>query len=65
MLFNSHIGWNFETGKILVGGQGYAPLSFTLREDIGRFVAHVLATLPASKLEWRTFRIEGDRMVRS
>jgi len=38
-------------------------VSFTPRLDVARYVAHVLTTLPASKLEWRIFRIEGDRLT--
>lgn len=28
--------------------------------DIGRYVAHVLTTLPPDQLEWKEFRIQGE-----
>jgi hypothetical protein len=56
-------GWDFANGKVTIGGAGNAPISFTHRVDIARFIGHVLTTLPASRLEWSTFRIEGERLV--
>ncbi|KAL5536931.1 hypothetical protein ACEPAF_754 [Sanghuangporus sanghuang] len=55
------VGFDFTNGKITVPGEGTSPISWTTRRDIGRFVAHVLTQLPKEKLEWRIFRIEGDR----
>lgn len=37
------------------------PISWTSPPSIGTYVHHVLSTLPASQLENRVFRIEGDR----
>jgi len=54
-------GFDFKNGKVTFGGSGEAPISWTSIPDIGRFVAHVLTALPKKELEWRTFRIEGDR----
>lgn len=58
------LGFDFKTGKVTIGGFGSEPISWTSIPDIGRFVAHVLTALPKKELEWRTFRIEGDRQVR-
>ena len=44
-----------------IGGEGKSPISFTTRRDLARFVAHALTELPREKIEWRIFRIEGDR----
>jgi len=55
------IGFDFKNGKVTFGGSGEAPISWTSIPDIGRFVVHVLTALPKNDLEWRTFRIEGDR----
>jgi len=44
-----------------VNGVGDALISWTSRADISRYVAHVLTSLPREKLEWRAFRIEGER----
>lgn len=30
-------------------------------EDIGRFVVFAVTSLPADEIEWKGFRIEGDR----
>ncbi|KAL5531647.1 hypothetical protein ACEPAG_4524 [Sanghuangporus baumii] len=59
--FEQATGFDFINGKITVPGEGTSPISWTTRDDIGRFVAHVLTELPKDKLEWRIFRIEGDR----
>ncbi|KAJ4477360.1 hypothetical protein J3R30DRAFT_3291508 [Lentinula aciculospora] len=48
-------------GKINIIGKGQNPVSFTLEEDIGGFVAHVLTSLPLSSLSNKIFRLEGDR----
>ncbi|KAJ6534598.1 hypothetical protein DFH09DRAFT_1405149 [Mycena vulgaris] len=50
-----------EHGKFRIVGKGEVPISFTSAADIAGFVAHVLTTLPASELENRVFRLEGDR----
>ncbi|KZO95528.1 NAD-P-binding protein [Calocera viscosa TUFC12733] len=60
-VFNAHMGWDLPNGKVQISGKGDTPISFTQRRDIGRFVAHVLTSLSPEELEWRTFRIEGDR----
>lgn len=58
-----HIGWDLAAGKVTIGGEGKAPISFTTRTDIARFVGHVLTKLPAERLANSVFRIEGDRAV--
>lgn len=55
---------DLKSGNVAVGLDGNALNSFTAQSDIGRYVAYVLTNLPRSKIEWRTFRIEGDRKVR-
>ncbi|KLO19055.1 NAD-binding protein [Schizopora paradoxa] len=50
-----------QNGKAAFGGSGDVPISWTSMPDIARFVSHVLTTLPKKELEWRIFRIEGDR----
>ncbi|KAL5492389.1 hypothetical protein ACEPAI_3836 [Sanghuangporus weigelae] len=59
---SEYFGFDFVNGKIRVSGTGDAPLSWTTRLDIGRFVAHVLTALPKERLEWKTFKIEADRI---
>ncbi|KAJ6466603.1 hypothetical protein C8R47DRAFT_990901 [Mycena vitilis] len=59
--FISWITGYAETGKLTILGKGEAPVAFTSIEDIAEFVAHILTTLPASELEDRIFRIEGER----
>ncbi len=60
---STRVQTGFSPG-VTFGGSGEAPISWTSIPDIGRFVAHVLTALPKNDLEWRTFRIEGDRHVR-
>ncbi|KAJ7690136.1 NAD(P)-binding protein [Mycena rosella] len=49
-----------DHGKIRIVGKGEVRVSFTSIGDIAGYVAYVLTTLPASELENRIFRIEGD-----
>ncbi|KAA1469127.1 NAD-P-binding protein [Dentipellis sp. KUC8613] len=49
-------------GKATVGGDGTAVNSFTSMPDIARFVVHALVTLPPAELNWKTLRIEGERI---
>jgi len=57
------VGFDFKNGKASFGGSGDVPISWTSMPDIGRFVAHVLTALPKKEVEWRKFRIEGDRQT--
>ena len=57
------MGLNFATGEFPIPGSGTADVSWTTAEDVAKFVAFALTTLPREKIEWRLFRIEGDRMV--
>jgi hypothetical protein len=56
---------DLKSGNVTVGLDGNAPNSFTTQLDIGRYVAYVLTHLPRSRLEWRMFRIEAERKVRT
>lgn len=48
----------------MISGSGDAPITFTARSDVVRFIAHTLVHLPAHELNNRVFRIEGERTVR-
>ncbi|TFY79787.1 hypothetical protein EWM64_g4224 [Hericium alpestre] len=61
-IFSPPLGLDIGSGKISYGADGNAPVSFTSRRDVTRFLAHVLTTLPLEKLQWNTLRIEGDRV---
>ena len=56
---------SYENGKVEVGGDGNAKMSFTGREDVARFVVHVLTSLGPEETVGKTFRIEVQRLVRS
>lgn len=58
-------GIDFANDTADVCGSGTADISFTLQRDTARFIAHVFTTLPKDKIEWRIFRIEGERTVSS
>lgn len=55
---------DLKSGNVAIGLDGNALNSFTAQSDIGRYVGYVLTNLPRSKIEWRIFRIEGERKVR-
>jgi len=56
---------DLKSGNVTVGLDGNGHNSFTTQLDIGRYVAYVLTHLPRSRLEWRMFRIEAERKVRT
>ncbi|KAL5476963.1 hypothetical protein ACEPAI_3149 [Sanghuangporus weigelae] len=56
------LGLNFATGEFSIPGSGTADISWTTAGDAAQFVVYALAALPREKIEWRIFRIEGDRL---
>ncbi|KZV73973.1 NAD-P-binding protein [Peniophora sp. CONT] len=52
---------DLSSGKVILGGDGNAPVSFTARTDIARYVVHALTTSSFEELTGKTFRIEGSR----
>ncbi|EIW78092.1 NAD(P)-binding protein [Coniophora puteana RWD-64-598 SS2] len=55
------IGCVAEKGKFLLVAKGDTPMSVTTMSDVGGYLAHIITTLPPSKLLNTVFRIEGDR----
>ncbi|KAH9032463.1 NAD-P-binding protein [Lactarius pseudohatsudake] len=55
------VGLDVTSGKVAVGGDGNAPISFTARNDVARFLVYVLVHAPAARLQNQTLRLEGDR----
>ena len=64
MIGRRFMGLDLTSGKVIAGGDGNIPISWTSRRDVGRFVAYALTTLPSEKIAGRTFRVEGERAVR-
>jgi hypothetical protein len=58
------VNLDVKSGKVAVGGDGNAPISWTARRDVARFLAHVLVHSPATRLQNQVLRLEGDRVVR-
>lgn len=56
-------GIDFANDKVDIAGPGTIDISFTHQRDAARFLAHVFTALPKEKIEWRTFRIEGEKTV--
>ncbi|KAI0047507.1 NAD-P-binding protein [Auriscalpium vulgare] len=53
---------DIKSGKVGVGGDGNAPITFTSIPDIARFLGYILTSLPAEKLtNLPIVRLEGDR----
>jgi len=61
MVFDPVFGFDFANGKVTIPGLGNTPISFTGRPDIARYIGFVFTSLPAEKLEWKVFRLEGER----
>jgi len=55
-------GFDFENGTVDIGGKGETPITFTSREDVIRFILHVLLDVPKSTVEWSKFALEGERV---
>ena len=53
-----------KSGRVAVGGDGNAKMSFTSRVDVARFVVYALTTLASEETVNKTFRIESQRLVR-
>ncbi|TFY63676.1 hypothetical protein EVG20_g6216 [Dentipellis fragilis] len=62
MIFFAPLNLDLKSGKVIVGGDGNALVTFTSRPDIARFLAYVLTTLPPDQLNNKTFRLEGERI---
>ncbi|KAI0034832.1 NAD-P-binding protein [Vararia minispora EC-137] len=56
------IGLDVKGGKVSVGGDGNAKLSFTSRLDVARFVVHALTHFEPGQLENKTIRIEAEHV---
>ena len=52
-----------KNGKVVVPGLGNTLITFTGRPDVARYVGYVFTNFPAEKLEWKEFRLEGERTV--
>ena len=56
-------GFDFANGKVTIPGFGDTPITFTGGPDVARYIGWVFTNLPAEKLEWKVFRLEGERTV--
>jgi len=67
-LFHDFVPWVTaltETGKFHIASKGDMPGSFTAISDVAGYVAHILTTLPPSRLLDVEVRIEGQRATLS
>ncbi|KAI0040352.1 NAD-P-binding protein [Auriscalpium vulgare] len=56
------IGLDIKSGKVSVGGDGNAPITFSSIPDTARFLGYILTSLPAEKLtNLPIIRLEGER----
>jgi len=61
LIMQPFFGFDLKNGKAVVPGLGDTPITFTGRPDIARYVGYVFTNLPAEKLEWKEFHLEGER----
>jgi hypothetical protein len=54
------MGLDVKSGKVSVGVDGNAKISFTSRPDIARYVAHAFTRFPLEQLQNKSLRIQGD-----
>jgi len=59
-IWASFLNLDVTSGKVIIGGDGNKPISFTSRPDIARYVSYVLTHLPPEQLKNRAFTIAGD-----
>jgi hypothetical protein len=62
--WTSTLGWDIKEGKIDIGGTGNVPFSATGLDDVARFVAYALTSLPQDQIENAKFTLEADKVVR-
>ncbi|KAL5476961.1 hypothetical protein ACEPAI_3147 [Sanghuangporus weigelae] len=60
--FAAALGLDFSSGEFSIPVSGTAPISWTTTEEVAQFIAHALTIFPREKIEWRTFRIEGEQI---
>ncbi|KAL5531649.1 hypothetical protein ACEPAG_4526 [Sanghuangporus baumii] len=58
-------GSDLANKQMTVQGLGNAPISWTTRSDISRFLAHALTTSPRKRIGWQGIQNEGDRAMNS
>ncbi|KAG8796501.1 hypothetical protein FRC12_021134 [Ceratobasidium sp. 428] len=58
--FSAFFGFRPKENKILIYGSGDEKNSWTSIYDVARFVAYILANVPAAQLADQNLRIEGD-----
>ncbi|CAK5280815.1 unnamed protein product [Mycena citricolor] len=56
------VNYNAEAKKLYVVGKAEGPVSVVSSADIGDFLAHIFTHQPASALENKVLRIEGERL---
>ncbi|OWZ12645.1 hypothetical protein PHMEG_00014158 [Phytophthora megakarya] len=61
-LLSTFLDYHYDEGYMNVMGKGETAFSITARTDVGRFVAHVLATAPRNKLEGAKIPFEAERL---
>lgn len=61
----SFFGFDLVNRKVAIPGIGDTPITFTGRPDIARYLGFIFTNLPAEKIKWRAFRLEGERTVRA
>jgi len=60
-IFGAYIGFDIPNKDISIIGSGDKLATFTARDDIGHYIAHVLTHADPATLEWSSHRIEGDK----
>ncbi|KAM0792401.1 hypothetical protein ACM66B_005080 [Microbotryomycetes sp. NB124-2] len=59
-IYNAHFGFDFANRKVNIVGTGDHPVPQTTREDVARFVAHVLTTQEPESLANQPLEFRGD-----
>ncbi|OWY92956.1 hypothetical protein PHMEG_00037815 [Phytophthora megakarya] len=62
-LLSTFLDYHYDEGYMNVVGKGETAFSITARTDMGRFVAHMLATAPRNKLEGAKIPVKYENFI--
>ncbi|KZV89053.1 NAD(P)-binding protein [Exidia glandulosa HHB12029] len=63
VIFTPFFGYDLANRRVKLAGDGSASQSYTSEFDAAYYFAYILTHLPAERLAWSSFRLEGDRLT--
>jgi uncharacterized protein YbjT (DUF2867 family) len=60
LLPRDFFGFDWKNKRMIIVGEGVSKITMTTRDDVARFVAHILTSSPPSTLKGQVIRLSGD-----